>query len=192
MNDPKYKIRKGTLFNRRMLSGAVWQERNQRICELALAFIRERDISCFHTFLPIKRNREVDTWSVIDQSVKEKRTVIVSATDFQQETMSHFHYSAELVFEEDQFGIPTPRSGRTADPALLEMILIPMLAGDKSGNRIGYGKGYYDRLLAGLSPEVLKVGLAMNPLFDHFNFAEPHDVCLDYCITPREILHVGS
>lgn len=187
MNDPKYKIRKGTLFNRRMLDEAVWTERNALVCDQALALLRERQITCFHTFLPIRRNREIDTWQVIEASVREERIVVVSATDFEKQTMTHFHYSTELLFEEDAFGIPTPRSGKAADLAQLRAIFIPMLAGDKKGNRIGYGKGYYDRLLAGMSPEVLKIGLSLNPLFDHFPFAESHDIALDCCITPQEV-----
>lgn len=188
MDDPKHKIRKGTLYNRRMLADEVWQQRNDRLINAAYSFLVQKQIQCFHVFLPIKRNNEVDTWPILTQSIENGKRVIVSATDFERQTMTHYGYSPDLVFEEDRFGIPTPRSGTVADLTELELIFIPLLAGDKAGNRIGYGKGYYDRLLAEMAPDLLKVGLTLSPLFDHFPFAEPHDISLDYCITPYEIV----
>lgn len=186
MDGPKYKIRKGTLYNRRILAPEVWQTRNDKVSNAALAFLEEKKINCFHIFLPIKRNNEIDTWPILQSAIDKGKRVIISATDFEKQTMSHYGYTPDLIFEEDQFGIPTPKAGRTADLSDLQLIFIPMLAGDKKGNRIGYGKGYYDRLLAEMSPELIKVGLTLNSLFDHFTFAEPHDIALDYCITPFE------
>lgn len=188
MFEPKYVVRKGTLFNRQMLADAVWAERNEKICRQAKAFLDSNDIGCFHVFLPIRRNKEVDLWGVLNEAVNKEREAFVSATDFEQGTMSHFIYTKELTFKEDQFGIPTPQGGEAADLKKLELIFIPMLAGDKKGNRVGYGKGYYDRLLTEMPSSLLKVGVSLNPLFDHFTFAEPHDIALDYCITPWEVV----
>ena len=188
MFEPKYVVRKGTLFNRRMLAKEVWQQRNDQICRFAADFLVERKIKCFHVFLPIKRNNEVDLWPLLYQAIEKGHRVFVSATDFEKETMSHYSYSNDLVFEEDQFGIPTPRGGQPADLTLLDLIFIPMLAGDKVGNRVGYGKGYYDRLLTEMPATLLKVGVSLNPLFDRFNFAEDHDIALNYVITPQGII----
>lgn len=188
MFEPKYVVRKGTLFNRRMLSDAEWQLRNTQACEHAQNLLIEKKVNCFHLFLPIKRNKEADLWQVLSGAIARGNQVIVSATDFEKQTMSHFLYTNDLVFEEDRFGIPTPRGGEPADLSQLDLIFIPMLAGDKYGNRVGYGKGYYDRLLNDMPSDLLKVGVSLNTLFDRFTFAEEHDIALDYVITPHELI----
>ncbi len=100
--------------------------------------------------------------------------------------MKHFIMDAELILEENSYGIPEPKSGNMGSFYKIEVILVPLLAADRSGNRIGYGKGFYDRLLADIKDDVLKIGLCIGPLFDRFDFVEPHDIKLDYCITPFE------
>lgn len=189
MSDAKSKIRKGVLFNRRLLSDHVYEGRNSRVIDNLLGFIAQSEVQSIHCFLPIKRNHEVDTWPLIEKLTQSGKSVVVSSTDFEKQIMSHFHYSVDLIFENDRFGIPTPASGRSANMSEVDAVLIPMLAGDKKGNRIGYGMGYYDRMLTEMSPDVLKIGITLGPLFDHFTFAEPHDVELDYCVTPDGVVN---
>lgn len=188
MSAPKSHIRKEVLRYRRLMSVAVYQERNNTIIDLTLDLLVKTKIGSVHIFLPIQKNKEVNTWQLLTPLTELGNKVLVSATDFEAQTMSHFLYSADLVFENDRFGIPTPSNGQTADLRHVEAVIIPMLAADKLGNRIGYGKGYYDRLLAEMNSEVLKIGLLLGPLFDHFSFAEPHDIALDYCVTPKGVI----
>lgn len=186
MSDAKSKIRKGILYNRRLLAPTVFQARNQRVIEQLIGFCQKNQVKSVHCFLPIKRNKEVDTWPLINALTDQMVQVVVSATDFEKRTMSHFEYSVTLQFENDRFGIPTPVQGTPAEMSNVDMVVIPLLAADKKGNRIGYGKGYYDRLLTEMPSNVLKVGVTLGPLFDHFSFAEPHDISLDYVITSFE------
>lgn len=188
MSDAKRLIRKGTLINRRLLDPHVYEERNRQVVHRALQLATQLNAQCIHCFLAIERNREVDTWPIIREVTENQKSVVVSATDFDNHTMTHFFYSKELGFENDAFGIPTPVDGQSADLSKVDLVFIPMLAGDKLGNRIGYGKGYYDQLLAATNAEVVKVGLTLAPLFDQFRFAEPHDIALDYIITPFECI----
>ena len=102
--------------------------------------------------------------------------------------MTHYWHNDSLVFENDRFGIPTPVNGQPANTSEIDLVIIPLLAADKKGNRIGYGKGYYDRLLTEMRSDVLKIGVTLGPAFDHFTFAEPHDINLDYLITPFEVI----
>lgn len=186
MSDAKALIRKGTLRNRRMLDAQVHADRSRQVVHRTLQLLEEFNIRCLHCFLAIERNREVDTWPIIRQMTDQQKSVVVSATDFDRHTMTHFFYSQSLVFQNDAFGIPSPVNGLPAALSQIDAVLIPMLAGDKLGNRIGYGKGYYDQLLAEMPRQVLKVGVNLAPLFDRFSFAEAHDIALDYIITPFE------
>jgi 5-formyltetrahydrofolate cyclo-ligase len=66
------------------------------------------------------------------------------------------------------------------------LILIPLLAYDTRGYRLGYGKGYYDKYLSEMDPQVLKVGLSFFEPVDRIP-EEPHDIPLDLCITQNGI-----
>ena len=71
---------------------------------------------------------------------------------------------------------------------MIDMVLIPLLAADKKGNRVGYGKGFYDGSCPKYQPQLLKVGVSLAPLFDEFDFAEMHDVKMDFCVTPNQTI----
>lgn len=188
MSDAKAKVRKGVLFNRRLLDQQVFESRNAALMKRVFELICKNTVASVHCFLPIAKNFEPNTWPLIKQLTTAGVTVVVSATDFEKQVMSHFTYNQSLIFENDRFGIPTPVNGELADTATIDGVIIPLLAADKKGNRIGYGKGYYDRLLTEMRPDLLKVGVSLGPAFDHFTFAEPHDISLDYLITPFEVV----
>lgn len=180
------------LHYRRLMDQKIFERRNELVAARVVSFVQDRGFLCAHSFLPIEKNREVNTWPIIKQLSRMSRKVVLSATDFRNETMSHYWYDGALKFEQGAFGIPVPINGAPADLSNVDMVLVPLLAADQKGNRIGYGKGYYDRLLAGMKKEVTKVGVTLAPLFDLFNFAESHDVRLDYCATPKEILKTND
>ncbi|MBD5254834.1 MAG: 5-formyltetrahydrofolate cyclo-ligase [Barnesiella sp.] len=79
------------------------------------------------------------------------------------------------------FRIEEPSGDDVTDPSVLEMIIVPAVAYDRKGNRVGRGKGYYDRLLN--RSNALRVGVAYDfQLFDDINL-EPHDIPVDIVIT---------
>lgn len=180
---PKDKVRRGVLHNRQLLAEHVYAQRCQQVMHHSMQLLAERHITCVHTFLPIVKNREVNTWPLLEQFQGQ---VILSVTDFRSRTMHHVQYQPGMEMVTDRLGIPTPVGGEAADLATVQAVLIPLLAADKAGQRIGYGQGYYDRLLP-LMPAALKVGLSLAPLFDAFLFAEPHDQPLNCCVTPRGV-----
>lgn len=98
-----------------------------------------------------------------------------------------------FIFEEGQpvtfnaFGIAEPPDTYPIDPLDIDMVLVPMLAFDRLGNRVGYGKGYYDRFLLRCRPDCLKVGLSFFGPLDLITDVHPGDVRLDLCITPEHI-----
>lgn len=86
------------------------------------------------------------------------------------------------------FQIEEPQGDDVADVSEIEMIVVPGVAYDRKGNRVGRGKGYYDRLLA--TSRAVKVGLAYDfQMVDEID-AEPHDVRVDVVITERGVYKV--
>ncbi|MBV6643972.1 MAG: 5-formyltetrahydrofolate cyclo-ligase [Cyclobacteriaceae bacterium] len=188
MTTIKKLLRKEVLHKRRLLAPSVFSQRNQRVHERVQRLLLQLEAKCLHVFLPIARNKEPDTWPIIKTLRSYDMQIIISKTDFETETMCHFDFAEDITFEEGSFGIPEPVGQQEVDPSRSDAILIPLLAADKKGWRIGYGKGYYDRLLTELNPGIVKIGLSLSSLFDEFSFMESHDIALDYCITPFETI----
>lgn len=186
MLEAKAKVRKGTLYNRRLLADEVWQHRCDLVAKRATQFVLQRKVQTVHLFLPIGKNKEINTWPLLIRLNESGNRVILSRTDFKTREMTHVWYSPELKFGNDAFGIPSPLNGERANFSEVELVFLPLLACDKRGNRIGYGKGYYDQLLKDSGNGLLKVGLSITPPFDAFPFHEPHDIRLDYLITYHE------
>ena len=67
------------------------------------------------------------------------------------------------------------------------MVLVPLLNFDEEGNRVGYGKGYYDRFLAHCRPDCIKVGFSYFEPLDSIDDVHEYDIKLDYGITPGGI-----
>lgn len=167
----------------------------ERVDELSLSvqdhfldWVKGQDVLTVHCFLPIRKNKEVNTWPLIGALRGISKQVVITQTNFEAATMDHFLYEDGVKFQEDRFQIPTPLNARPVALQGVDVVLVPLLAVDKSGGRIGYGKGYYDRLFGEMDTNVIKIGLTLGSCFDKFSFLEPHDQKLDYCITPYQVI----
>ena len=95
--------------------------------------------------------------------------------------------NADSAFAENQYGITEPIGNEILPPSKLELVLVPLLAIDINGNRVGYGKGYYDRFLKQCSEHCIKIGLSYFQPVDRIDDANEFDVPLDLCITPDQV-----
>lgn len=93
--------------------------------------------------------------------------------------------------KENCYKIPEPKTPKETDLSKIDMIIIPCLAADKNGYRIGYGKGFYDRLLKNLKHNPIKVVLSYsNLLFDNI-FPDTFDEKCDIIITDEDIYRIN-
>lgn len=96
-------------------------------------------------------------------------------------------YDPECM-EKGAFGINEPASGIKVSPETIDMVVVPGMAFDCEGNRLGRGRGFYDRLLSGMKSTVITVGVGYDfQLLDHVPVDE-HDMKLDYVATPSCII----
>jgi len=183
----KRELRKIYKAKRKALSDADFAEMNARLCN---RFFEEMDatlteVDYLHTYLPIERLREADTKAII--AVLQKRYsnigIVLSRTDMEQGTMSSHLVVKQMTLVENAWGIPEPQHTQPLDDILIDVVLVPLLVADKQGHRVGYGKGFYDRFLAQLRPDVIKVGLSLFPVIDQIDDVASNDVPLDYIIT---------
>ena len=145
-------------------------------------FIQKKQIKNVHVFLPIKENIEVNIWPFI-QSLVDKGTTIGTTIWFGNNNMKHVIIDKSTTFKKGKFNIPVPTSYETADLGVFEVILVPLLAFDQFGNRVGYGKGIYDRILNDCSSNCTKIGVSFFKAESSLP-TNNHDVALDSCITP--------
>ena len=88
------------------------------------------------------------------------------------------------------FNIPIPDT-RHKTSVIPNVILAPLLLCDLNGNRLGYGKGYYDRYISSLDTKPMLVGVCFDEqIYDDGLPAEDHDVKLDFIVTPKRIIEV--
>lgn len=99
--------------------------------------------------------------------------------------------SMEMVlaseFAISEWGIPEPVGGMIMDPFSFDVILVPLVAFDKNGHRVGYGKGFYDRYLALCRPDCLKIGISLFEPVELIEDVESHDIPLDLAICPSQV-----
>lgn len=139
-----------------------------------------------HSFIPMK-GKEPDLWPLFDE-----RDIIV-IPKIVGEDMKHFLFCSKIRWDlvKGKYGIFEPRDylDEADDEELkqIKIILVPLVAFDKSGNRLGRGGGFYDRFLAKmekLGSNFIKVGVSFHPPVDEELPTEEHDIKLDWCITP--------
>lgn len=114
--------------------------------------------------------------------------MVVPRCNFKTKTMEAILFDPEAtVLVKNKQQIPEPLYGETVDPKLIDAIIIPLLAFDQQGHRVGYGGGFYDRFLEKCRPDVLKIGVSLFPPVAKILDTHHQDVCLTHCITPEKI-----
>ncbi|SFN21732.1 5-formyltetrahydrofolate cyclo-ligase [Paenimyroides ummariense] len=142
----------------------------------------------YHIFLTIHEHKEVQTDYLLHILNGKDKNVIVSKSDFETRTMNHVLLTDNVIIKKNEWNIPEPQNGFSVADNQIDVVFVPLLAYDVFGNRVGYGKGFYDKFLSQCKPDVVKIGLSF---FDPEKLIEDvftEDVRLDYCITPNTIV----
>lgn len=142
----------------------------------------------YHIFLTIHEHKEVQTDYLLHILNGKDKNVIVSKSDFETRTMDHVLLTDNVTIKKNEWNIPEPQNGFSVADNQIDVVFVPLLAYDVFGNRVGYGKGFYDKFLSQCKTDVVKIGLSF---FDPEKLIEDvftEDVRLDYCITPNTIV----
>lgn len=191
----KSALRQAFLAQRRALSAEDSRQRSRAIANLLFEeFFSEppgKERTVLHTFLPIVRQNEVNTWPIIHRIWQHfpgiQVAVPVAAISTNQ--LTHYLLTPETPLTENRWGIPEPQQNvRIAiDSEQIDLVLVPLLAFDKRGHRVGYGRGYYDHFLNECRPDCLKIGVSQFGPVEYIADLLPTDVPMNVCITPKQI-----
>ena len=141
--------------------------------------------STYHLFLPIEKQKEINTHLLMTALQGNDKNVVLSSSNLESKEMKHYLLTDDTLIKENELGIPEPQNGFEVNVEQIDVVFIPLLAFDKNGNRIGYGKGFYDRFLNACRKNTLKIGLSFFEAENEIP-ANEHDVKLDLCQTPEK------
>lgn len=146
-------------------------------------------LSAILSFYPLEDRNEINSFIITDYLHFKNPNLHIAypKTDLNSSTMTAVICTADTAFAENEYMIPEPVTGEAINPLQLELVLIPLLGCDLQGNRVGYGKGFYDRFLKDCSDNCIKIGFSYFDPVDVIDDANEFDVPLDICITPQQV-----
>ncbi len=183
----KEAIRTDMRAKRRALTTADVSTLSAQITEKLFSL---RDIQSAKTVCTfISAFKEPDTLRIIDGLIKNGKRIAVPITDTENISLSLSYIDGIHNLTRGAYGIYEPSVIKHAHIEDADAVLVPGLAFDRHGGRMGFGKGYYDRLLENC--KCVKIGLCYDFQILSEIPSEPHDIRMDYIITENEIIKAG-
>ena len=141
----------------------------------------------YHLFLTIEEQKEINTEYILQILAGKDKEIVISKCEFTTLGMTHFLLTDNTKIKKNSYNVPEPVDGLEVPDAKIDVVFVPLLAYDKQGNRVGYGKGFYDNFLSKCKPETIKIGLSFFPPEEKIEDISESDVKLDFCVTPEEV-----
>ena len=138
-----------------------------------------------HVFLAIEKFSEINTKFFLEYFWSKNANVFVPKVEGGE--MISVKLTKETKLEKSYWGILEPISDEN-ECSFFDYVITPLLYCDKNGNRIGYGKGFYDDFFLKINQNAKKIGVNFFSPIDFIEDVSESDVKLDYLITPEEIL----
>ena len=144
------------------------------------------DKTYYHLFLTIEEQKEIDTEFILQILAGKDKEIVVSKSDFQTKKMTHVLLTDNTNIRKNEYNIHEPVDGLEVPATKINVVFVPLLAFDTKGNRVGYGKGFYDQFLSECKPKTIKIGLSFFEAEELIEDVFKGDIRLDYCVTPNK------
>jgi 5-formyltetrahydrofolate cyclo-ligase len=131
----------------------------------------------------LSKNTEVNTQEMIRAALEQGKVIAVPVADRKTNTITPCRIGSRTRLMVGQYGILEPVKKCRVSPEKIGLVVVPGIAFDKKGNRLGRGKGYYDRFLELLPESVPRIGLAFDFQILPFLPVNPHDLSVDSTIS---------
>lgn len=186
----KSELRKLYLSKRKAISPEQLSIKSQQIADLFFQNFDLLEVRNLHVFLPIIKQNEINTWQIIRhlQHIFAEINIIIPKIIKENSELENYLFNEKKLIE-NQWGILEP-SGENQEkilPEQIDLVIIPLLIFDKNGNRVGYGKGFYDRFLQQCKNQSLKIGVCLEEPIETVEDVNEFDIKIDFCITPNKI-----
>lgn len=177
-------LRQHFLKKRISISSSELDELSMKIT-LNVNSLKIWNFNYYHIFMTLKEKNEINTEELINILRKKEKKIVVPKI-FEND-LKNFQITDSTNFKLNKLGINEPIEGNEIKNDLIDVIFLPLIIFDIKGNRVGYGKGYYDRLLKSKSKKILKIGLSIFDPVDKILDVNNYDIKMDYCVTPKEV-----
>ncbi len=158
--------------------------KSKAAAELFLSSEIYKDCSCVMLYMPL--GNETDTSDIIKKAFSDGKKVVFPVTDENSGEITPCIADENSEFSKGAFSVYEPCHVKVADIAEIDVIVVPGIAFDRSGSRIGFGKGCYDRLLEKSS--AVKIGFCYDFQICGRIPSDEFDIPMDYIITENEII----
>lgn len=188
LNARKKLIRERMHKQRNSLSFEEVREKSKKIKDTLFSLSYIKESNKIMTYVSFKN--EVSTIDIINELLKMGKEIIVPICDTKDYTLIPSRILSMDELSVSYFGIMEPKEPfiRPVDPKDIDVILVPGLAFDRNRNRLGHGKGFYDRFLRGVKDDAIKIALAYDfQILDSIP-AEDWDIPMDLIITNKGIV----
>lgn len=189
MSLSKKEIRQQMIQKRKSLSTKDLTDRSLKIFQQLQGLESYKNATKLMTYVPFQE--EIHTTLLIEDFLKKNLRVFIPVTKPKEKQIVISELlDLEKDLETGHFGVlePKPYAFRPKDPKVVDLIIVPGLAFTKSGYRIGYGGGYYDRFLPTLEQKPATIALALDfQIIDSLPF-DDFDIPVDMIVTESQII----
>src|SRR5690606_21913330 len=177
------------IYYKKLRSFLTEQEKEQKSLAVAnrLLTFDIWDKTYFHLFLTIEEMNEINTEYILQILMGKDKEIVISKSDFESRKMIHYLLTENTKIKKNQYNIPEPIDGIEIPAEKIDVVFVPLLAFDKKGNRVGYGKGFYDNFLKECRVDVIKIGLSFFEPEESIDNVFESDIPLDFCVTPNQV-----
>lgn len=182
----KAEIRKKYLEKRLALSKDEVNFLSEKIFQNFVFDFKPQENQKVHLFLSIEKKNEVNTNFFVDYFFD--RNIRVFVPKMLGEKLISVEINRKTESETNDWGILEPISDKDSGISDFDFVITPLLYSDSKGNRVGYGKGFYDQLFSQLSSKTKKIGVNFFNPDENIDDLWENDIPLDYLVTPEDIL----
>lgn len=174
----------------------IYKEKRQQLSSIDIEELQENiyqqiydleisNIKNVHVFLSLEKFKEINTNPIIDYYRSQNKKIVVSKSDFTNNSLTHFYLEKDTTIALNKYGIPEPVNAVKVSESKLDLVFVPLLISDEQYYRVGYGKGFYDRFLANCRKDVKKIGLNFFKPISNITDVNEFDIALDEVIYPK-------
>lgn len=186
----KSEIRKKYLEKRKTLSQDEVSHLSERIFKNFINYFKPVSAQKIHIFIPIEKFKEINTQIFIDYLLS--RNIKVYVPKIVDAKLISVEIFQDTEFNLNNWGISEPLSNIDSEVLDFDFVITPLLYCDTKGNRVGYGKGFYDQFFENISRKSKKIGVNYFNPDDIIDDVWENDIPLDYLVTPTDVLSFAS
>ncbi|SMP20135.1 5-formyltetrahydrofolate cyclo-ligase [Chryseobacterium profundimaris] len=182
----KSDLRKKYLEKRKSLSDVEIFQQSETIFKNFVEYFKPLSLQKVHIFIPIHKFKEINTQLFTDYFFS--RNIKVFVPKIADAKLISVEIFKDTEFAVNRWGISEPVSNEDSGIIDFDFVITPLLYCDSAGNRVGYGKGFYDGFFENISEKSKKIGVNYFNPDENIDDVREEDIPLDYLVTPTDVL----